>query len=420
MNNHDFYSILYEKKNLSGILVYFPLGIIIGSPDNKDKIFYSEEDYPYLTNEELNNEDNKYVVSNFVSAEELKNIFPWAVSELDTDIVVYDHFYKELQQLIVGVETVEGLKNCVIDLNKLNTISAALKTSAAISDPIISKVYDEDFVKDLLAADDMEDIKEYVIYLIDEINENVSKMIESKQIVVMDEEKFSDWHHENREFLKYTKDTLLEMDDIDELKVELEGCFDLLIEESEISSEETKVYEKQTEKKPEKKTIPTTPARLPFEPLEVVKIEPKKLFDCVTQSVIGQDDAVKRVISSLYKSNLSPESNHRNRCLLYGPTGTGKTQILVEISKYLDKKMIIVDCTQLSRQGYVGRNLEDYLERLVMLNQNDVEMAENSIFVLEEVDKLSTKDKGDVYHERNEPIEPQEPECQVADAGKHY
>ncbi len=90
--------------------------------------------------------------------------------------------------------------------------------------------------------------------------------------------------------------------------------------------------------------------------------------------VIGQEQAKRDVIETVVMNELSKNSN--NSCLLVGPTGSGKTFILEVLSKYLNKPMEIIDTTQLTMPGYIGKDIEDFLIRLLDKTNGDIESAQ--------------------------------------------
>ena len=65
------------------------------------------------------------------------------------------------------------------------------------------------------------------------------------------------------------------------------------------------------------------------------------MYDVVRQTIVAQDDQVKQILASVYKnqkiinSSLNDEtiSKLKENIIVYGPTGTGKTEILKRISR---------------------------------------------------------------------------------------
>lgn len=121
----------------------------------------------------------------------------------------------------------------------------------------------------------------------------------------------------------------------------------------------------------------------------------------IGKKVFGQDEAVKRVVYTVYK-NLSanlhseldePVKKHQH-ALLIGNTGVGKTFIAETVAKYFNLPYVRVDCSEFTSSGYVGKSVEQILERLYDMTNNKeynanerLEIAENGIIILDELDK---------------------------------
>lgn len=120
------------------------------------------------------------------------------------------------------------------------------------------------------------------------------------------------------------------------------------------------------------------------------------LYKDIKEKVIGQDDAVKKIISIIKKNELVEDSRQKTNMLLIGPTGVGKTEIFRSISESINVPFVIGDITQVSSSGYVGRDLESFLLELYEKSNCNLEVAQNGILVLDEIDKMVTGDKGDV------------------------
>lgn len=75
-----------------------------------------------------------------------------------------------------------------------------------------------------------------------------------------------------------------------------------------------------------------------------------------------------------------------------GPTGSGKTYMVQLIAKYLDIPMVVIDVTGITKSGYVGESVSSILMRLLIAANGNKAKAEKGIIVLDEVDKLATKE----------------------------
>ncbi len=122
-----------------------------------------------------------------------------------------------------------------------------------------------------------------------------------------------------------------------------------------------------------------------------------KMYDKVRETIIAQDEQVKQILASVYKnqrivnSSLDDESmcKLKENIIVYGPTGTGKTEILTQIAKLCDVPIVIEDITSFSETGYVGRDVSEMLSDLYNAAGMDIEFAERGILVIDEFDKLA-------------------------------
>lgn len=113
----------------------------------------------------------------------------------------------------------------------------------------------------------------------------------------------------------------------------------------------------------------------------------RELYNILGERIIGQSEAIGDIVSAIALDPYSKKVNERTRCLLVGPPGCGKSEIIRTLSEYLDKPFVHVDSTQLTVQGYIGGNIEDSLSRLLIKANGNIEKAENGILVFDEIDK---------------------------------
>lgn len=129
----------------------------------------------------------------------------------------------------------------------------------------------------------------------------------------------------------------------------------------------------------------------------------REVYDKVRANVISQDEAIKRILTSIYKSRMFKGKVKKSNILVIGPTGVGKTEIFRTINQVMDIPVIIEDMTRYTETGYVGSSVDDILRNLYLNSDEDLEKAENSILVLDEIDKKASNcvgrndfNKGDV------------------------
>ncbi len=127
----------------------------------------------------------------------------------------------------------------------------------------------------------------------------------------------------------------------------------------------------------------------------------------VKESVVGQDEAVKRVLLAIYRS-LKIRTIKTNM-LIIGASGSGKTETMKQIAKMLGVPYTIEDATKYTKEGYQG---SDVMEMVVNLynsaskyarkvddNLYDVKdaikKAEKGMLIIDEIDKKCNEDPRD-------------------------
>lgn len=130
------------------------------------------------------------------------------------------------------------------------------------------------------------------------------------------------------------------------------------------------------------------------------------MYSTIKQTVISQDKQIMQILTSIFKNQFVANSELdidliaklKENILIYGPTGTGKTEIIKRIAKLYDVPFVIVDATSLSETGYEGEKVKDMLKNLLAAADNDREKAEKGILAIDEFDKLAEKTKDGQSH----------------------
>lgn len=114
-----------------------------------------------------------------------------------------------------------------------------------------------------------------------------------------------------------------------------------------------------------------------------------QMYSAIKKTIISQDEQIMQILTSLFKNqkviNLSLEldmiAKLKENIIVYGSTGTGKTEILKRIANIYKIPIVIEDATSLSETGYIGRNITDMLENLYLVAGKDIEKAQKGILV---------------------------------------
>ena len=138
----------------------------------------------------------------------------------------------------------------------------------------------------------------------------------------------------------------------------------------------------ETEKKEQKNDI-----QLTMTPLE---IESK-----IKETIKGQDEAVRKIVTALW-TTIKFRNMRKKNMLIVGPSGVGKTAIFEKIKKILNIPVVIFSVPGLSQAGYVGRSTDEILKQVYYEAVEDLDLAEKTIVILDEIDKIASKGGSDV------------------------
>lgn len=123
------------------------------------------------------------------------------------------------------------------------------------------------------------------------------------------------------------------------------------------------------------------------------------VFKKVSSVVISQDEHIKRLLSELQRIDIAEASrdiDNNTAILLTGSTGVGKTEIMRQIAKAIDRPFMIVDTNQITSAGYVGTDIEEILYQLYIDCGKDIKKTEKAIIYFDEIDKMGSSRNDDV------------------------
>ena len=125
-----------------------------------------------------------------------------------------------------------------------------------------------------------------------------------------------------------------------------------------------------------------------------LKYDIEEIYNKVKETLIAQDEPLKKVITEIVRKDMDPRLK-RQGIFITGATGTGKTEMMRQLAMQLNKKLIIVDSSQLTIEGYVGKDIEKELYDLYEACNKNIEKTEEAIVFFDEIDKKGTEKHDD-------------------------
>ncbi len=126
-----------------------------------------------------------------------------------------------------------------------------------------------------------------------------------------------------------------------------------------------------------------------------ITLTPLEIENKVKETIKGQDEAVRKIVTALW-TTMKFRNMRKKNMLIVGPSGVGKTAIFEKIKKILNVPVVIFSVPGLSQAGYVGRSTDEILKQVYYESVEDLDLAEKTIVILDEIDKIANRGGADV------------------------
>lgn len=120
------------------------------------------------------------------------------------------------------------------------------------------------------------------------------------------------------------------------------------------------------------------------------KVDMKSIYDKITKKIIGQDEAVKLILSTIIRNSVSTNSYTKSNIFLIGGTGNGKSETVKQIAKEIGLPYVLEDSSKYTQEGYVGESVENAINKLINEAGGDIKKAERGIIIFDEIDKKTS------------------------------
>lgn len=142
---------------------------------------------------------------------------------------------------------------------------------------------------------------------------------------------------------------------------------------------------------------------------ELAKINtPRDLYNVVSQTVVGQEEAKKSISVSVinhlqmkdeYISTTATNQTDKHHILMLGRSGSGKTLIANTVAQSLNLPFVMGDATSYSPTGFQGADVDTVIHDLLIASDMNFDLCEQGVVFIDEIDKLCGSGKTEGRYE---------------------
>lgn len=138
---------------------------------------------------------------------------------------------------------------------------------------------------------------------------------------------------------------------------------------------------------------------------KVIKEKPMSIEKKIKEAVKGQDEAIKKIVTTIWMNINFPKTTKRNM-LVIGPDGVGKKMIFEKLKEILDIPLVVFSVSSLveKKPALISLNptvvnVESILSRICLEGEGDFNDIDRAIVILDGIDKLVYSDEENIDDE---------------------
>lgn len=124
---------------------------------------------------------------------------------------------------------------------------------------------------------------------------------------------------------------------------------------------------------------------------EKINVDINKLYNDITANIIGQDEQIKTILSTIWKQYNDFSNDRARNILIDGSTAVGKTEIIKNIIRLSNIPIVYTSITDYTPNCTQGRDITELLFSLIDRAGGNISKAESGIIVFDNLDKICDK-----------------------------